>query len=171
MDRFNTCLKTILLNEGGFVDHPKDPGGMTNLGVTKKTWEAWVGRGVTRDEMSGLTPALVAPLYLARYWQPSQCDKLPGGLDLCVFDHAVNAGPGRALKLLQASLGVSQDGIWGKQTKDALMRYTAADASRAYSAYRESFYRTRPNFDTFGRGWLRRVKDTLQEALRYDPDD
>ena len=170
MTRFEQCLKTVLKSEGGLVNHPKDPGGLTNLGVTRKTWEAWKGRGVTEAEMSGLTPADVAPLYLQRYWNASSANKLPVGLDLLVFDHAVNAGPGRAVRMLQTVLGVAPDGIFGCQSMDALKGRSVMDLLHTYSAYRESYYRSLPTFGVFGRGWLRRVKDTLQEAMAYVED-
>ena len=74
--------------EGGFSNHPDDPGGITNLGVTLRTWEEWVGRPVTEKEMRELTPAKVAPLYKKKYWDRVLGDELPSGLDALVFDTA-----------------------------------------------------------------------------------
>jgi lysozyme family protein len=71
---FDHCLDMLLEHEGGFVNHPKDPGGMTNLGVTRATYEQYMGRGVTEAEMRALTVADVAPIYKAEYWDKARCD-------------------------------------------------------------------------------------------------
>ena len=97
MSNYNECLKIILMHEGGYVNHPKDPGGETNLGVTKRVYEEWGGT----KEMKDLTVEDVEPIYKKNYWDKIKGDDLPDGLDLCVFDFGVNAGPGRAAKFLQ----------------------------------------------------------------------
>ena len=84
-DNFEESLAHVLKSEGGYVDHPKDPGGATNLGTTKKVWEEWVGHEVTKDDIKALTVADVAPLYKARYWDKCRCDDLPHGVDFAVF--------------------------------------------------------------------------------------
>ena len=91
-ENFEDCLNTILHHEGGYVNHPKDPGGETNLGVTKRVYEEWGG---TKD-MKDLTEEDVGPIYKKNYWDRCKCDHLPSGLDLAVFDWAVNSGTGRA---------------------------------------------------------------------------
>ena len=88
---FDKCLSMLLHHEGGFVNHPKDPGGMTNLGVTKKVYEAWVGKEVNEETMRGLTFVDVAPLYKKKYWDRVRGDDLPSGVDWCAFDWAVNS--------------------------------------------------------------------------------
>jgi len=99
---FEKCLEMLLVHEGGFVNHPDDPGGMTNLGVTKKVWEEWVGHDVSEKEMRNLTPTMVAPLYQRKYWNACRADDLISGLDYCVFDVAVNSGVGRAISQINA---------------------------------------------------------------------
>jgi len=165
MSRFNQCLSVVLHHEGGFVNHPKDPGGITNLGITKKTWEAWIGRPATEEDMRKLTPAMVGPLYEQRYWKASGADKLPPGVDLSVFDFAVNAGPKRAIRTLQECLRTTPDGIIGPATLGAAGQANAASVIREYAVRRLSFYRTLPTFDTFGRGWTRRVKEVEAASL------
>ena len=105
-NNFDNCLALLLKSEGGYVNNPKDPGGRTNLGVTQKTWEAWVGRESSEKEMRALTKDQVAPLYKAKYWTACYGPQLPLGVDYAVFDAAVNMGVGRAVKLLQESLGI-----------------------------------------------------------------
>lgn len=98
------------------MNHPKDPGGMTNLGVTKATYEAWIGYAVSEKIMRGLTVDHVKALYKVKYWDAVRCDDLPAGLDLCVFDFAVNAGPSRATRYLQKMVGAAPDGQIGPRT-------------------------------------------------------
>jgi len=110
------AFEQMLASEGGFVNHPSDPGGMTNLGVTKATWEAWVGRESNEKEMRSLTPEMVEPLYKRKFWDACRCDDLKSGIDYLVFDFAVNAGPGRSAKILQSAVGVTPDGGIGPIT-------------------------------------------------------
>lgn len=166
-DNFETCLKHLLVHEGGFVNHPRDPGGMTNLGVTAKVWAEWVGHDVNEKIMRELTPADVAPLYKRKYWDACRADELLSGLDYCVFDCAVNSGPGRAIKFLQSCVGVTPDGGFGVLTMAAVNK--VQDAKKLiedYSNERLEFLMSLPTFDTFGRGWSRRVKEVKDEALR-----
>ena len=116
---FDAALAAVLHHEGGFVNHPKDPGGMTNLGCTKKVWEEHCGHEVDEKAMRALTPADVAPLYKAKYWDKVRGDELPSGVDYAVFDAAINSGPGRAAKWLQACVGVEQDGVAVGDASDA----------------------------------------------------
>ena len=98
-NNFKKCLELVLKSEGGWVNNPKDPGGETNLGVTKKVWEEWVGHEV--KTMKDLTPEDVTPMYQAKFWMACYANQLPIGIDYMAFDMAVNGGPGRAVKLLQ----------------------------------------------------------------------
>ena len=154
---FESALQAVLHHEGGFVNHPDDPGGMTNLGVTKKVWEEWVGHNVDEKQMRALTPEQVAPLYKTKYWNKVRGDDLPTGVDYAVFDAAVNSGPGRAAKWLQGCVGVEQDGGIGPKT---LLAVAAADPTQLiedYAKRRLSFLMDLPHWGTFGKGWSRRV--------------
>ena len=161
---FQTSLLLVLKSEGNFINHPSDPGGMTNLGVTKKVWKEWVKRDVDEAEMRALTPELVTPLYKARYWDSCKCDDLPRGVDYAVFDSAVNMGPGRAAKLLQAALGVTADGSIGRATIAAATAADPAELLEAFSLGKEAFYQSLPTFATFGKGWLNRVAHVQDAA-------
>jgi len=83
---FQKCLEMLLHHEGGFVNHPQDPGGMTNLGVTKAVYDKWIGREATKSEMMDLKPNDVAPIYKKNYWDKVRGDDLPSGVDWCAFD-------------------------------------------------------------------------------------
>ena len=165
-DNFEQSLKMILHHEGGYVNHPSDPGGRTNLGVTQSVYESWVDRPVTEDEMRSLTVEDVTPIYKRNYWDRVKGDDLPSGVDFAVMDLAVNGGTGRGAKMLQKVVGVPQDGGIGPQTLGAVGRMDPVDTIEQYAAEREAFYRRLNTFDTFGRGWLRRNEETRMAAIK-----
>jgi lysozyme family protein len=164
LSNFPASLALVLQAEGGFVNHPKDPGGMTNLGVTRNVWRDWVNRDVDEAEMRSLTPELVTPLYKQRYWDACKCSDLPRGVDYAVFDAAVNMGPGRAARLLQAALGVTADGSIGRATIAAATAADPVELLEAFSLGKEAFYQSLPTFATFGKGWLNRVAHVQDAA-------
>lgn len=160
---FEECLKIVLKHEGGYVHHPKDPGGRTMLGVTQRVYEEWVGHPVTEKIMRSLTVDHVRALYKKKYWDVVRGDDLPQGVDLCVFDFAVNAGPNRAVRYLQRMVGANEDGIIGPKTLSLLSQYVRAKgrdyAVMEYQDRRRDYYRLLKTFPTFGKGWLNRVRD------------
>ena len=164
-DNYEHCLEMILHHEGGYVNHPKDPGGETNLGVTKRVYEEWGGE----KDMADLLVEDVAPIYQKNYWDRCKCDDLPSGLDLCVFDFAVNAGPSRSAKFLQRLIGTTVDGGIGPNTLKAVDNYVEEvgleSAIEDYQSARQEYYEALDTFDTFGRGWTRRVEETTSSAL------
>ena len=164
-ENWEKCLEAILHHEGGYVNHPKDPGGETNLGVTKRVYEEWGG---TKD-MKDLEVEDVEPIYKKNYWDRVKAESLPGGLDLCVFDFGVNAGTGRAAKYLQTMIGTVADGGIGPNTLKALALYVESEGVeqtiRNYQAARQEYYESLSTFETFGRGWTRRVDETTKMAI------
>lgn len=165
--RFAACLAEVLRHEGGYVDHPADPGGATNLGITLATLSDWRGRPVTKQEVRDLTVAEAGAIYHARYWQPIRGDALPPGIDLAVFDWAVNSGPARAARGLQSVLGVAQDGEIGPVTLAALARAPGpVTVITDLCDARMRFLRGLAGWPTFGKGWTRRVGEVEEAALR-----
>jgi lysozyme family protein len=165
---FENCLALMLAHEGGYVHHEKDPGGRTNLGVTQRVWEEWVGHEVDEKQMRALTPETVAPLYKRKYWDAVRADELVAGVDYCVFDVAVNSGPGRAIKFLQSCVGVTADGGFGPATLTAVNK-AEEDPTRLielYCAKRLEFLQSLKTFETFGKGWSRRVQEVKDKALK-----
>jgi lysozyme family protein len=158
------AIKHVLKYEGGYVNHPDDPGGMTNLGVTKRVWEEWTGKLATEADMRGLTVEMVSPLYKKRYWDAVRGDDLPSGVDLCVFDCAVNAGVGRASKFLQQAVGVTADGQIGPMTVAATTAKPAEEVIEAFCNLREAHYKSLSTFATFGKGWMRRLDSVETES-------
>ena len=161
---WDNAFRLMLASEGGYVHHSSDPGGMTNLGVTKATWESWVGREVDEAEMRGLTPEKVEPLYKERYWDAVRGDELPVGISYLLFDFAVNAGVGRSIKTLQTAVGVTPDGGFGPITMAAVQAVDPVELIERFSQSKEDFYRSLTTFSTFGKGWLNRVSNVKQHA-------
>lgn len=169
-DNFEASLAHVLQSEGGYVDHPSDPGGATMKGITIGTYRAWKGRNVTKAELRAISDAEVAALYRKNYWAAVRGDDLPAGLDLVAFDAAVNSGPGRGARWLQEALGVNPDGVIGPKTiaaaKDA---HKEAVIDRACSI-RLNWLRTLPHWPTFGKGWSRRVEGVRADAKAMAAD-
>lgn len=166
-DNFDECLKMLLHHEGGYVNHPKDPGGETNLGVTKRVYEKWGG---TKD-MKDLTVEDVAPIYKKEYWDRCKCDDLESGVDWAVFDWAVNSGTGRAAKAIQKICGASQDGAIGPKTLALIGTQNTEYVIEEFGKIRQDFYESLKTFDTFGKGWTRRNKETTEKALEMIEED
>jgi len=162
---FKECLALVLKSEGGYVNNPSDPGGMTNLGVTKRVWEEYTGHEVDEKTMRGLTPELVAPLYEQKYWRPCYGEVLPRGLDYLCFSFGINAGCGRSVKLLQQSLGLVSDGVIGPKVMQKLRESNIADVIKGFSESRREYYKSLKTFPIFGRGWISRTDKEEQESL------
>ena len=160
---YQTCLDLVLKSEGGWVNNPSDPGGETNLGVTKRVWEEYVGHPV--ESLKKLTKEDVAPLYEQKYWRPCYGEVLPRGLDLLSFSMGVNAGTGRSVKLLQSSLGCVPDGVIGPATRGLISNSNSATLIAKFSESRREYYRSLKNFPIFGKGWLSRVDREESEAI------
>jgi lysozyme family protein len=163
MNNFKECLNLVLKSEGGWVNNPNDPGGETNLGVTKRVWEEYVGHPV--KTLKDLSKDDVAPLYELKYWRPCYCEVLPRGLDFVVFSMGVNAGPGRSVKLLQQSIGCVPDGVIGPKTRELISSSNGADIIKKFSETRREYYRALKTFPIFGKGWLARVDHEEATAL------
>jgi lysozyme family protein len=160
---FKECLDLVLKSEGGWVYNPLDPGGETNLGVTQRVWEEWVGHPV--QTMKNLTPELVTPLYEQKYWRPCYGEVLPRGLNFLCFSFGINAGCGRSVKLLQQSLGLISDGVIGPRVMQKLRESNITDVIKGFSESRREYYKSLKNFPIFGRGWLNRVDKEEKEAI------
>ena len=163
---FDKCLSMLLHHEGGFVDHPDDPGGATNLGVTQKVYEEWVGHKVTIEDMKNLDFTKVAPIYRKNYFDGVRFDDLPSGVDWSVVDWGVNSGPKRAARALQRIIGSTADGAIGPKTLQAVNDMEPRAIIEKMHDARQRFYERLSTFETFGRGWTRRNKETLEQSLR-----
>lgn len=189
-DVFRRALADVLVHEGGWSDHPDDPGGKTFRGVTKAAWEKHVGRKVTGEELKRLTFSQIADFYHRRYWLVAECDQLPNGLSALVFDIAVNSGPGRAIKMLQQALNkltrarLAVDGIPGPKTLGTAARVNVFECINEIAIMRLAFYQRLRNWRSFKGGWTRRAFQTatfataeacglgagvIGQTMNYDP--
>lgn len=172
--RFPDALAIVLAREGGYVNDPDDPGGETNHGVTARVYARWrTRRGLPARSVRLIQPAEIAAIYDAEYWDPVRGDellRLGFGVALVVFDFAVNAGVVRATRLLQRTVGVSEDGAFGPATLRVLEAAAPDGFVAGYSRGREGFYERlaarRPPLRKFLRGWRKRVTIVEREAFR-----
>lgn len=163
---FAICLPIILQSEGGFSDLSNDPGGATNFGVTLSTLSQYLGEQASVGQLHALTPSSVAPIYEELYWHPVGCDVAPDGVDLMLFDMAVNQGQPTAIRTIQGLLGLQVDGVCGPNTRKALSACDGPSMINQISVARRERYLSAPHFDVFGQGWLSRLVRTTTLALQ-----
>jgi lysozyme family protein len=168
-ENWDKAFRQVIAYEGGFVNHPKDPGGPTNLGITQATLGRYLGREATLGEVRALTREAAQPIYKRFFWDVLNCDALPGGVDLAVYDFGVNSGTSRAARYLQSVVGVAQDGQIGPATLTAVNRYSAEEVVKRLVAKRRGFLMGLKLWETFGKGWNKRLVSVQLEALRLAP--
>lgn len=162
-------LEEIFKHEGGYVDHPKDPGGATNMGITRRVLAEW--RKVSpwwdlpKSSVKTLSKAEAKEIYIKNYWNKVQGDVLPDGVDYTVADFGVNSGPSRSVKGLQTVLGVTPDGVIGPKTLEALRKTDPEKIIEGMFKYRMDFLRSLKTWDTFGEGWTSRVTRVRKVSL------
>ena len=146
---FEACMAEVFKHEGGYVNDPHDPGGETNMGISKRSYP--------KEDIRNMTRARAAQIYRRDFWDKLRCDELPAGLDLVAFDAAVNSGPSRGAKWLQQALGVAVDGKVGLATIGAAKNtYTPAAVLRAVG-FRRAFLKTLPTWERYKNGWTKRL--------------
>jgi lysozyme family protein len=168
---FASALSVILHHEGGYSNHPSDPGGATFKGITQRVLDEYRG---THPELPArvidLSEEHIGTIYRARYWNPIHGDSLPECIALMAFDCAVNQGVGRAVQLLQTALRVEPDGVMGPATNRAAWQGNHRAIVREYAARRMFAYMLLDKIDdTFGLGWSRRLVDIIDRSLRLAP--
>ena len=167
---FREALTHVLKHEGGYVNHPSDPGGATNKGVTLANFRRYVKPNGTVADLKRLTVDQAAIVYRRYYWDAVLGDMLPGGVDYAVFDFAVNSGPSRAVKFLQRIVGVVQDGRIGPKTLEAVESADPATVVNTLCDARLGFMKRAKKNGTllwpiFGKGWKRRVEGVRAVAV------
>ncbi|MCG8272362.1 glycoside hydrolase family 108 protein [Aquamicrobium sp. NLF2-7] len=167
MDRnFERALSLVLSHEGGWSDHKDDPGGATMKGVTLANFRRYVKPSATKDDLRRITDEQVATIYKRHYWDAVRGSDLPGGIDYAVFDFAVNSGPDRAIKYLQAVVGAKQDGRIGPDTLAKTRSMMRATIINSLCDKRMAFLKRLKTWPTFGKGWTSRVSGVRSEALK-----
>jgi lysozyme family protein len=161
-ENYPQALKQVLKYEGGYVDHPKDPGGPTNKGVTQAVYDNWrKSQNLSIQSVRAIADSEVAAIYKNLYWDRVSGDLLPSGVDFAVFDFAVNSGVSRAAKMLQSVVGVTQDGQIGPATILATKTYVAMSITNRRLAFMQSL----SIWSTFGKGWSARIADVKAQII------
>ena len=162
-EKFKTALKRVLVHEGGYVNHPSDPGGETNYGITKNTAKQYGYTGSMRQ----IPMDVVQKIYKGQYWNTLDCGNYHFAFGFQLFDAGVNHGLVNARKILQRAIGVKDDGIIGPITQAAIRNFPTAVLASKFNAERIQFYTRISTFTTFGKGWMNRVAGNL----RYVAED
>jgi lysozyme family protein len=162
---FNESLDHVLKHEGGWADHRKDPGGATMKGVTLTTYRRHFGKNKSKKALRNISDDELGQIYRSGYWDKCRCDKLPSGVDYAVFDAAVNSGPGRSAKWLQAAIGAKQDGGIGPKTLAKVKEQDAVEVTCTMCDRRLKFLQSLDTWETFGKGWGRRVEGVSVTAV------
>lgn len=153
---FDDAFERLVGHEGGYVNHPADPGGETKFGISRRSYPG--------EDIKGLTLARAKAIYLRDFWGPAGCDALPDTLRFDHFDFAVNSGPHTAIVTLQRVVGETQDGVIGPRTLQAVQSMPETRLVARYSGARLAFMANLPTWPAFGRGWARRIADNLLNA-------
>lgn len=173
-DAFLKCHVLIEKWEGGFVNDPQDPGGVTNMGITQAVLSEWRGHPASIDDVKNLSREEARSIFYARYWKPLRCDQLPLPLALMTYNCGVNSGIGRGGKFLQRSLnrqgaGLIEDGRVAQLSIQAAASANIAQAVQDYGDIYEAFYRSLGTFGRFGKGWINRLTEVLKLAYSWVP--
>jgi len=155
---FNTCFDRLIGHEGGYVNNPKDPGGETNWGISKRSYPNINIKTLTRDAAK--------LLYKKDFWDRVNADKMLPSLAYQAFDFAVNSGIETAIRYLQRALKVADDGYWGPATMSALKEANETDILMLYLAERLDFMTKLTNWENASRGWSRRIATNLRYAAQ-----
>lgn len=171
--QFDVCLPLTLAYEGGWSNHPRDPGKATMRGVTQAVYDVYRRDShLAARSVREIEPGEMSAIYRERYWQRATGDVLPVGVDYAVFDFAVNSGVARAVVVLQVLVGVVADGAMGPKTLAGVSRFTGTHGSAALSYAicdeRMRFLKSLATYETFGRGWERRVMGAIGGAQEDD---
>lgn len=163
-ETFDRALGFVLEREGGLVNNPSDPGGLTKWGISKRSYPDLDIENLTREQ--------AAEIYKKDYWARCRCDDLPGPVAFVVFDEAVNQGPGAAIKDLQKALGVSADGVIGPMTMKAVEGMSTYDLLEGLVAERMFRYVTTLNSSPwlykFAKGWVNRCVACMRRAMNEE---
>jgi lysozyme family protein len=164
---YDTALTHLLQHEGGYTNHPDDPGGPTNFGITIADYRRYAKADATAADMRAMPVGEAKAIYRKRYWDAQRCDELPAGVDYAVFDYGVNSGIGRSGKVLRRLLNLPDNtSVVGD---DVIAAAQSADARALVSAIcdeRLRFLKSLKTWAVFGNGWGRRVDEVKAVALQ-----
>lgn len=170
-ESYAQALARLLTHEGGYTNHPDDPGGPTNFGITIHDYRKYLDGAGTAKDVRTMRLDDAKSIYKAKYWDALRCDELPAGIDYAVFDYGVNSGTARAAKVLQRVLAVRDDGVIGPETLSSARRGSVKSIVAALCNERLTFLRSLRTWSVFGKGWSRRVDEVKQASLAMVKDE
>ncbi len=152
---FDEAFERLIGHEGGYVNHPNDPGGETKYGISKRSYPG--------ENIKEMTLVRAKDIYQRDYWWKAGCDLVPECVKFDLFDTAVNAGPGAAIRMLQKALGVVQDGVIGPKTMQAISSMDPERLDKRFNGHRLDHLNNLPTWPDLGRGWAQRIAENLME--------
>jgi lysozyme family protein len=162
---YDMALARVLKHEGGYTNHPSDPGGPTNFGITLHDYRRYIKSNGTASDVREMKLADAAKIYRARYWDALRCDQLPAGLDYAVFDYGVNSGTGRAARVMARLLGQAPTGVMTEAAMAGIRSASPQVLIARLCDERLAFLKSLRTWPVFGAGWGRRVSDVRRDAL------
>lgn len=167
-ERFDRAMKILAVHEGGYSNHKDDPGGATNFGITQKTYDDYNRlKGRSPKSVKNISKEETDEIFRNQYWNAVRADDLPDGVAYCVFDAAVNSGPGRAARWLQKVIGAKVDGVVGDETISMARGVSKAALINTYCDNRLAFMKRLSHWSVFGKGWSRRVSEVRAQSLNW----
>ena len=153
---FDDAFARLIGHEGGLVDHPSDPGGLTNWGISQRSYPG--------EDIRGMTLERAKLIYLRDFWGPAGCESVPDGVKFDLFDMAVNAGVRTSIRCLQRAVGETADGVIGPRTLQAIQSMPVTRMRARFNAQRLIAFTDLAHWPAFGKGWVRRVAANLMEV-------
>lgn len=153
---FDKAFERLIGHEGGYVNDPRDPGGETKFGISRRQYPG--------EDIAGMTLERAKVIYLRDYWGPAACDAVPEALKFDVFDTAVNSGVVATIRMLQRAVGERADGVVGSRTLLAVQTMDPERLLARFNGYRLDYLNDQPTWPAFGKGWTQRIAENLMAA-------
>lgn len=153
---FDAAFERLIGHEGGYVNDPRDPGGETKYGISRRAYPG--------EDIAGMTLERAREIYRRDYWSPAGCDAVPDGIKFDLFDMAVNSGVKTAIRTLQRTVGTEPDGVLGPVTLQAVQSMNPVRFVARFNGHRLQFMSSLATWPAFGRGWANRIAKNLIEV-------
>jgi len=153
---FDQAFEKLVGHEGGYVDHPADPGGRTKYGISQRSYP--------NEDIRNMTLERAKDIYRRDFWWAAGCDTVPDAVKFDLFDMAVNSGVRPAIRTLQKAAGVNDDGVIGPITLQAIQSMHPARFVARFNGHRLQFMSSLSTWQSFGRGWANRIAKNLMDA-------
>lgn len=150
---FDEAFLRLIGHEGGYVNDPRDPGGETKFGISKRSYPT--------EDIKGLSLERAKSIYRRDFWQAAGCEAVPEAVRFDLFDAAVNSGVKQAVKFLQLAAHIPADGVFGAQTRLAVNSLDGLRLVARFNGHRLDYMNNLATWPSFGRGWAQRIAENL----------